>query len=73
MEVLSLGEGHVSSGVPEGSVGGASERVPRYHNWLLSECGGYIRFRFGMGERGVLHVRGDVVSALVCVFLVVSW
>ena len=31
------------------------------------------RFRFGMGERGFLHVLGAVVSALVCVFVVVSW
>ena len=28
MGVLSLGEGHVSSGIPEGSAGGASKRVP---------------------------------------------
>ena len=42
-----------------------------YHHRLLSECGG--RFRFGMGEREFLHVLGAVVSALVCVFVVVSW
>ena len=39
---------------------------------LLSESVGG-RFRFGVGERGVLHVWGAVVSALVRFFPVVSW
>ena len=57
MGVLSLGEGHVSSGIPEGSAGGASKRVPQS-----------VAFRvWGVGS-GLVWVNGGFCTSWVLLF-----
>ena len=52
MGVLSSGEGHVSSGVPEGSAEGASERVPQL-----------VAFRVWGVDSGLVWVNGGFCTS----------